>query len=168
MFKTIPAAPRHYYQLWLKTGLLKSPAPHGLRKTTRENTVWINNFIHVAGDKPLDQYSKADGRAFKAILMKLPPNWNKQKALKALDIVSAADKAATNGHEANGPQDSQQDHAVRKDAFWNWAAQHYDECPTNPIIGLQVTVNTSSARRARAVFTGRVASRFFSSDLHRM
>jgi integrase len=122
-----------------------------VEKTTRENTVWINNFILVAGDKQLNQYSKADGRAFKSLLMKLPPNWNKQKALKGMDIISAADKAA---QVELKPMAHRTANKIMQfvGAFWNWAAQHYDECPTNPIAGLQVTINTS-VREEREPFS---------------
>lgn len=43
-------------------------------KTRREHEVWTQHFIDFVGDKAIHLYTKADGRAFKQALQKLPPN----------------------------------------------------------------------------------------------
>lgn len=111
-------------------------------KTTREHTVWINHFLGMSGDKPLDQYGKSDGRAFKAMLLKLPADWNKKHALKSLDIASAAQKA----HELGITPMS--DSNLNKllgfvGSFWRWAERNYDECPANLFGGLHITIKSS-------------------------
>lgn len=48
-------------------------------KTKNEHEIWITHFISFTKDKPIDSYSKEDGRAFKAMLLSLPSNWKKKK-----------------------------------------------------------------------------------------
>lgn len=120
-------------------------------KTANEHRSTIASFITVNGDKPLEDYGKADGRLFKAVLMRLPANWTKQKPLKWLAI----DKAAERAQELGMPPMS--DKNVNKligyaAAFWNWAANHYDNCPTNPLAGLKIKLK-KRAREERDPFT---------------
>lgn len=120
-------------------------------KTANDHRSTITSFITVNGDKPLDDYGKADGRLFKALLMRLPANWTKQKPLKGLAI----DKAAERAQELGMPPMS--DKNVNKligyaAAFWNWAANNYDDCPSNPLVGLKVKLK-KRAREERDPFT---------------
>ena len=108
-------------------------------KTEREHRVWMGHFIAVIGDRPFNTYTKSDGRAFKAILLKLPANWNKVAALKDLPLDKAADKAA----ELNLPPMS--DSNVNKlmkfvGSFWTWAADNYDDAPPSPFKKLRIKV----------------------------
>lgn len=121
------------------------------KKTANDHRATIASFITIAGDKPLDAYGKADGRAFKAVLLRLPANWTKQKALQGLSIDKAADKA----HELGMPPMA--DKNVNKligyaAAFWNWAADHYDDCPANPLNNFKIKLK-KRARDERDPFT---------------
>lgn len=53
----------------------------------------VRDLIAVVGDKPVDQYGKADGTAFKDVLLALPANWMKKQSLRELDITAAAQRA---------------------------------------------------------------------------
>lgn len=106
-------------------------------KTEAEHRVWMGHFLTVIGDRPLDKYTKADARAFKSILMKLPANWNKHAALGGLSVDKAAQKAVKLGMEPMS------DSNVNKllgfvGSFWNWASGHYDETPVSPFRGLKI------------------------------
>lgn len=99
-------------------------------KTEKEHRTWMSNFISVAGDKQLTAYTKADARAYKAMLLKLPANWVKQKEIAGLGIAEAAEKASKLGLKPMS------DLNVNKiigfvAAFWNWAEANYDEAPSN-------------------------------------
>ena len=65
-------------------------------KTEREHRVWMQHFIDAVGDRAICDYTKADARAFKAILMKTPANWTKRKELKGITrLQEAAEKASS-------------------------------------------------------------------------
>lgn len=120
-------------------------------KTANDHRSTISSFITVNSDKSLEDYGKVDGRLFKAVLMRLPANWTKQKPLKGLAI----DKAVERAQELGMPPMS--DKNVNKllgyaAAFWNWAANHYDDCPSNPLTGLKIKLK-KRAREERDPFT---------------
>lgn len=120
-------------------------------KTYNDHVKTLENFRTVAGDKPLSQYGKADGRLFKGVLLKLPPNWTKQKPLQGLTIDTAADKAAKLGMEPMSRKNLNKIIGYAA-SFWNWASAHYDDCPSNPLARLKVKLQVS-AREERDPFT---------------
>jgi hypothetical protein len=63
-------------------------------KTRHEHEVWTQNFLDLVGDRPIGSYAKADGRAFRQALQRLPANWNKHKALQSLSFPKAVERAA--------------------------------------------------------------------------
>ena len=133
-------------------------------KTTNEHKVWTGHFISVIGDRPLDAYTKADARAFKAILLKLPANWVKFSELKGLPADKAADKAAKLGMKPMS------DSNVNKlmgfvGSFWNWAADHYDEAPNPLFRGLKITIKKRS-RDDRDPFSTDELKTIFSAPLY--
>jgi len=120
-------------------------------KTQNEHRIWTGHFISMIGDRPLDSYTKADARAFKAVLMRLPPNWVKIAELQGLPIERAADKAKKLGLAPMS------DNNVNKllgfvGSFWRWAEGHYDEASSNPFSGLQIK-QRKCARDERDPFT---------------
>ncbi|MCK0751295.1 site-specific integrase [Chromohalobacter japonicus] len=119
-------------------------------KTYKDHDKTLENFRTVAGDKPLSQYGKADGRLFKGVLLKLPPNWTKQKPLQGLTIDTAADKAAKLGMEPMSGKNLNKIIGYAA-SFWSWASAHYDDCPSNPLAGLKVKLK-ASAREERSPF----------------
>jgi len=120
-------------------------------KTTNDHRTTIDNFITVAGDKPLAAYSKADGRSFKSTLLKLPSNWTKQGELKGLSVDRAAERANELGMAPMSAKNVNKLIGYAA-AFWNWVAKQYDECPPNPLNGLKVTIK-KRARDERDPFT---------------
>lgn len=120
-------------------------------KTEKEHRVWMDHFISLIGDRPLDSYTKADARAFKAVLLRLPPNWVKVAELQGLPIEKAADKAKKLGLAPMS------DHNVNKlmryvGSFWTWAQGHYDEATAHPFNGLQIKLK-KNVRDERDPFT---------------
>lgn len=108
-------------------------------KTEHEHRVWMEHFVTVTGDRPIADYTKSDARKFKAILLKLPANWNKQEVLKGLPIDKAAERASELGMVPMS------DSNVNKllgfvGSFWNWAEDNYDDAPSNPFKGIKIKV----------------------------
>ncbi len=133
-------------------------------KTEKDHRTWMKNFMEVVGDKPLAEYTKADARAFKAMLLKLPANWVKQKELAGMKIARAAKKAAELEMQPMA------DLNVNKIigfvlAFWNWAEANYDEAPANLFKGLKIKVK-QSARDQRDPFTSEELKAIFSAPLY--
>lgn len=53
----------------------------------------VRDFVAVVGDKALADYGTADVDAFEEVMLALPANWQKKKALRDLGIKGAAEKA---------------------------------------------------------------------------
>lgn len=135
-----------------------------VQKTRNEHSVWSQHFLDLVGDKPIGDYSKADGRAFKLALQKLPPNWNKQKQLRELSFAQAAQKAAELGLEPMS------DKNINKiigfiAAFWNWAAENYDEVKGNPLDKLKIKIK-GNARDDRDIFSIEQLTAIFTAPLY--
>ena len=133
-------------------------------KTEHEHRTWISHFIAVIGDRTLDAYTKSDARAFKAILLKLPANWNKYAELQGLPVDKAAAKADKLGLEPMS------DSNVNKllgfvGSFWNWASKHYDEAPASPFRGLKIS-QRKRVRDERDPFTVDELNAIFSAPLY--
>ena len=122
-----------------------------VEKTTQERETCLNHFITLTCDKALQEYNKADGRAFKTLLMRLPANWSKMRALRGLGVVKAADKAVRLGLKPMSPRTANKFLGF-VGAFWNWAANHYDHCPPNPVTGMAIKIKTN-ARDERHPFS---------------
>lgn len=120
-------------------------------KTAEGYRVTLDHFLSVVGDRPLSTYSKADGRAFKSVLLRLPANWSKKPELRGLSMAKAADRAEELGM---APMSDKNVNKLLEfvGAFWNWASEHYDDAPANPIAGLKVKLK-KAARQDRDPFT---------------
>lgn len=141
----------------------KSLASWG-EKTADDHRIWADRFMLIAGDRPLDDYAKADGRAFKDVLLKLPPNWTKHPHLKDLPITKAAARASelrlqpmsiTNYNKVIG----------FVSAFWNWAANNFDEVDKNPLQGLKLR-KEAAAFEERDPFSVEQLTRIFHAPLY--
>ncbi|NLC21974.1 MAG: site-specific integrase, partial [Halomonadaceae bacterium] len=120
-------------------------------KTAHSYRVSLGHFITVTGDKPLDAYTKEDGRAFKEVLLRIPSNWNKKRELKALPIDKAAERAHELGMEPTSANNVNKLMGYVSE-FWNWAKGNYDDCPPNPLQGLKLKVR-KRVREERDPFT---------------
>ncbi len=133
-------------------------------KTEHEHRVWMSHFIAIMGDRPLPTYTKAHARAFKAILLKLPANWNKYSALEGLPL----DKAANKAHELGMAPMS--DNNVNKllgyvGSFWTWAENHFDDAPLPPFRGLKIRIR-KKVREDRDPFTLEELHAIFKAPLY--
>ncbi|WP_394704517.1 DUF6538 domain-containing protein [uncultured Cohaesibacter sp.] len=134
-------------------------------KTEREHRVWMQHFIETVGDRPLNEYTKADARSFKAVLMQTPANCNMHKQLQGIKKLSeAAEKASKLGL----PPMSERN--VNKllgfvGSFWAWAEGQYDEVPANLFKGLKLKIN-KRARDERDPFTIDELNAIFSAPLY--
>lgn len=62
-----------------------------------EHRAVVRDFCEVVGDKAVSEYTLEDARKFKEVLLALPPNWKKTKALRELSLVEAAKTAKLEG-----------------------------------------------------------------------
>ncbi len=132
--------------------------------TAKANRLWAERFIEMAGDRPLDNYGKADAREFKTVLLSLPPNWTKIKGLEKLPMKEAAKRATELSLEPmSGKNVNKVLGFVR--AFWNWAEANYDDVPSNPFDGLNVKIS-GKARDERHPFTLAELSTIFRSPIY--
>jgi integrase len=132
--------------------------------TAMANRLWAQRFIEMTGDKPMVEYTKADAREFKAILLSLPPNWTKVKTLEKLSMMEAAKEAAASAlRPMAGKNVNKVLGFVR--AFWNWAEANYDGVPNNPFDGLNVKIS-GKARDERHPFTSAELKKIFGSTIY--
>ena len=133
-------------------------------KTEKEHRVWMDHFISMIGDRPLDSYTKADARAFKAVLLRLPPNWVKVAELQGLPIEKAADKAKKLGLAPMS--DNNVNKLIRYvGSFWTWAQGHYDEATVHPFNGLQIKLK-KNVRDERDPFTREELRTIFTAPIY--
>ncbi|WP_394179692.1 DUF6538 domain-containing protein [Yoonia maritima] len=132
-------------------------------KVRNDHMTWMAAFTHIAGDRPLGDYSKDDARAFKSLLLKLPPNWRKKREIRDLSILDAANQAEALGMDPMSTTTVNK--ALQRVAsFWGWAEAHYDEVRPSLFKGLSIR-QTVSARDQRHPFSPAQLSKLFSSPL---
>lgn len=116
-------------------GWLKDKRSDWTEKTAKAHEVAIGWFMDLVGDRSLADYSKADGRAFKAAMQTLPANWAKHPKLSKLSIVNAVERSTEFGlmpmSDANTRKNIQ-----FVQSFWNWAEENYDKVDGNPMVKL--------------------------------
>jgi integrase len=128
------------------------------------NELWARRFQEFVGDKPLQEYKKADARKFKEAIMSLPPNFLQKEDFKKLDFLEAVDKAKA------AKINAMSDRNVNKilgfvRAFWNWAEGQYDDVPTNPFNKMNLRLGTK-ARDERDPFTTGQLQKIFDAPLY--
>ncbi|MDW9527395.1 integrase [Sinorhizobium meliloti] len=131
--------------------------------TLAANKLWAERFVEMAGDKPINEYVKADAREFKVALLKLPPNWTKNKEIGQLPMKDAAAKAAALGID---PMSSKNVNKVLGflRALWNWAVANHDDVSGNPFDGLNVKIS-GKARDERLPFTTDELTKLFHAPI---
>ncbi|MCB1337807.1 MAG: hypothetical protein KDK10_10290 [Maritimibacter sp.] len=133
-------------------------------KVHNDYMTWMAAFIEVAGDHPITEYAKDDARAFKATLLKLPANWRKNRSVKKLPLLEAAEKAHALGLPPMSSANLNK--ALRRVAgFWNYAEAHYDDIRPSLFKGLQVK-EAVAARDQRDPFSPDQLAKLFSSPLY--
>ncbi|MFK5978027.1 MAG: integrase [Rhizobiaceae bacterium] len=135
-----------------------------VNKTETEHRIWMAHFITISGDKPITDYGKADGRVFKQVLLHLPANWNKHKAIKGLSIREAAEKAKSS--DLPPMSETNYNNIIGfVSAFWTWADANYDNVSPNPLRGLKVK-KSKQARDDRDPFTTKELKAIFTAPIY--
>lgn len=133
-------------------------------KARGDYMAWLGAFVEAVGDRPLGNYTKDDARKFKALLLKLPPNWRKKKETRDLPLLKAAEKAEQMGMDPMSTANLNK--AIRRvAAFWGWAEAHYEGLRPALFQGLPIR-ETVSARDQRNPFSPVQLSQLFSSPLY--
>lgn len=133
-------------------------------KTRHEHEVWTQHFLDLVGDRPIGSYAKADARAFKQALQKLPPNWTKHKELRSLGFAAATNRAATLSLR---PMSDKNINKIMRfvGAFWLWTERQHDEVTGNPFKGLHIDIK-QRARDERDPFSIRQLNAIFSAPVY--
>ncbi len=135
-------------------------------KTEREHRVWMQHFIDAVGDRAICDYTKADARAFKAMLMKTPPNWTKRKELKGITrLQEAAEKASSLGLDTMSTKNMNKLLGF-VGSFWTWAEGQYDEAPGDLFKGMKPRV-TQRVREEREPFKTEELTAIFNAPIYR-
>lgn len=106
-------------------------------KAQDDHKHWLGVFGEIVGDKPVTEYGKADGLRFKAVLMKMPPNASKTKALRGLSPTAAAEKAAELGIPPMSITNYNKA-MLRVGSFFRWAEPNTAGTVVNPVNGLRL------------------------------
>lgn len=120
-------------------------------RTAHQYRTWVDRFIAIIGDKPIDQYTKADGRKFRDVVTALPANIDKKKELKGLPLESVPQRAEQLGLEPMSRANVNK-HIMGASALWEWVGNNYDDEPNNPLKGMAYKIK-SNPRKEREPFT---------------
>lgn len=123
-------------------------------------------FLECCGDRPVTSYGKKDARQFKEVLMGLPANWNKHKALRNLDIVSASQKAHELGLQ---PQSVTNINKILGfvNTFWRWTAANYDDvCSVDTFSNMKLP-RSKRKKEDRDTFTAEELGKIFNAPIYR-
>ncbi len=143
---------------WLEERKGDTPA----RRKVIDDTLY--DFMQIVGDKPLDDYTKADGRKYKTTLATLAANWRKFKETRDLTIVEAAKRSKALGLHPQKTKTINTKLRVVGQCF-TWVADNYDDNIRSPVAGLSIKNNTS-ARDERDSFTTNELDVLFRSPVY--
>lgn len=132
-------------------------------RTKDQYTTWTDRFLAIIGDKPIDQYTKADGRKFRDIVSSLPKNMEKYKDLKGLSLESIPKKAKALGLEPMSRSNVNK-YIIGVSALWRWIHKNYDEEPSNPLNGMEYKIK-ANPRKERDPFTSEELTTIFKAPV---
>ena len=132
-------------------------------KTREAHEGWARQLIAALGDKPVVQYTKADAREFRQLLLQLPPAWERKVELKGLDIAAASERADMLGMQPMSLK------TARKvigfvSSLWSWMVDNYD-LDKNIFQGIKIKVK-SKPQDARMPFTIEELKSIFAAPLY--
>lgn len=133
-------------------------------KTIIAHRVGVGVFIDMCGDRPFNNYAKADARAFKDALLGLPKNWKRRKEFKGMNIQQAAEKAVSLGIPPMSPNNAKK-LLQFVSSLWRWLLGNYDELDRNIFDGIVIRVSDSK-RRKRSPFTLDELNTIFNSPIY--
>lgn len=142
----------------------KSRADWKGEKTPREHRVWVEAFISLIGDKPCNEYTKADARAFRELLFKLPPNWRNSTKYRRMSIAEAADAAHKQNIPPMNPRTAKKIFGFVS-SLWSWLIANYD-IEKNIFEGLTISVRTNK-RDEKLPFTASDLIAIFSGTIYK-
>lgn len=131
----------------------------------RDHGIWVDVFITLNGDRPFNEYTKADVLKFKELLLMLPANWKKKVAIRDLRIDKAAQKAERVGMEPMSAKNARKIFQY-VGGLWRYMYGHYDELDRNIFEGITIEVN-SDKRKERHSFTKEGLKIIFTSPLYK-
>lgn len=147
---------------WLEA---KVAAKEDIRQGTLDDgRIALERFITVAGDKPIGEYTKADGRHYHDVISKIPAKWTDKPELQGLDIVSAAKRAHELGMAPIVPK-TRNKYINAINNLWKWAKIFYDECGASPLEGMRVQ-RMSNSREDRDPFKLDELQRIFIAPIY--
>lgn len=133
-------------------------------RTPHQYRTYTARFISIIGDKPINQYTKSDGRMFRDIITALPSNIDKRKELKGIPLKSIPKKAEQLGLEPMSITNVN-NHIVGVSALWKWIEENYDEEPSNPLKGMKYKVK-ANPRKERDPFTAEELTTIFNTPVY--
>ncbi|WP_294640844.1 site-specific integrase [uncultured Aureimonas sp.] len=154
-----------YSKVWERRAKEERSVGNWREKTDREHQAYRDLFLSVLPDRPLPEYTKADVREFKSVLMRLPPNWSKLVPLRNLTPTKAAEKAEKLGLK---PMSASNVNKVLSyvGSTWTWAEPLFDEVENNPFRRMGISTGTK-ARDERHPFTPAELALVFNSTIYR-
>ncbi len=145
---------------WIKDRERSSWKP----KTSKGHRVAVELLMGMCGDKPFNQYTKADIRAYKDALLTIPPNWRRHRVFKGMNLQQAAHKAALLGMPPMTAKNAKKNLQFTGN-LWRWLSSNYDDLGQNPFDGITIKVSSDS-RSERHPFTLEELNTIFSSPLY--
>jgi len=129
-------------------------------KTEQENRAILALWLRIVGDSPIAGYGYEQHRGYKAKLLKLPPNLNKNPRYrdKSIDAVLALRDAPAAPNTINK-------NLSRVAAFFTWAVAH-GYTNLNPAIGMTLR-NPKRANEERQAFNTVDLKRIFGSEAYK-
>lgn len=123
----------------------------------------VADLIAVVGDKRIDWFGREDVRAFKDVVLNLPPNWMKRRELRDLPLADAAKTAKALKLPRQAAKTIQMKQAMLKMIF-KYAAENYDDV-SNPFSGSPWASAQGPASGQREAFSRAELKLLMSSDL---
>lgn len=133
-----------------------------ITKTINQKKSALKLWLEIVGDKPVNQYAKADGRKYKEALAKLPSNPTKRYPGKSTAELLAMDIPANkrlNDKTLN-------DYLKNMRTFFTWYQTNYEDLPNNPLEGMNVAVS-SNAQDDRHPFSTEQLTKIFTSPIYK-
>lgn len=131
------------------------------RATTIRATV--RDLIQISGDKSVTAYTAADASGFEAVMLALPPNWMKNRTLRKLTIIKAAEKAKALGMQRQAAKNIRKKWAALSTVFENAELTYPVK---NPFVAKALIVDDGvAANDQRDPFTSAELKALFASEL---
>jgi integrase len=138
------------------------------RKTVISKRGHLNEFLQIAGNRPVNSYSKSDGVAFKDVQLGLPlarnsPPFSGMTLSRAAEAASELRKEGKEVERLTGVTINEKLGSVG--LFFAWAASR-DETVINPVIGLKVSLRNRKKQKNRHPWTTDELNKMFAAPIY--